>query len=194
MRTVVGIVLAGGRSTRMGADKAYFELAGRPMAEWVAEAMDIFDTVVMVGRSRGLAGLEAMPDLQQGPRGPLSGIQTALAVFRSPLVVVAVDHPLVRTETLRRLADRAAANETAICVDGMPQVTCAAYASHCLDEANRCLEGGGSIQRLLELVPWTRISRDVWSSWGEDGRSWFSMDSPDAVIDAERRFRLDLLG
>ncbi len=194
MHTVVGVVLAGGRSTRMGSDKAGFELSGRPMAQWVADAMGIFDRVVMVGRSRGMAGLDAIPDLRSGPRGPLSGLHTALEVFRSPLVMVAVDQPLVRSETLRRLAEFAEADTTAVCIDGRPQVTCAAYSSRCLDEVTRRLEAGGSLQQLLDRAPWTRIAREVWSSWGEDGRSWFSMDTPDSVLEAERRFRINLLG
>ena len=178
----------------MGTDKAGFELSGRPMVQWVAEAMQVFDRVVLVGRDRGLAGLDAIPDLHTGARGPLSGLQTALEVFRSPLVVVAVDQPLVRQETLVHLAELAEGNETAVCVDSRPQVTCAAYSSGCLDEATRRLRAGGSLQHLLGGVTWTRIRRDVWSSWGEDGRSWFSMDTPDAVIEAERRFRINLLG
>ena len=194
MRGVVGIILAGGESRRMGSDKALVEVGGRPMAGWVAEAMAGFDRVVMVGRHRGIAGLEAIPDLQPGPAGPLSGIQTALAVFRRPLVAVAVDQPLVRSETLDRLAERAAVNETAVCIDERPQVTCAAYSPDCLDEADRVLRSGGSIQQMLRSVPWTRVDREVWSSWGEDGRSWFSMDSPEAIVTAERRFRVNLLG
>ena len=194
MRGVVGVILAGGESTRMGTDKALFELHGRPMAEWVADAMAGLDKVVIVGRRQGPAGLEAVPDLYARAAGPLSGLQTALTVFRSPLVLVAVDQPLVRAETVSRLAEVAAANETAICIDGRPQVTCAAYATTCLDEANRQLRTGGSIQHMLKSVPWTGIERPVWSSWGEDGRSWFSMDTPDALIAAEQRFRLNLLG
>ena len=194
MREVIGIVLAGGSSTRMGADKARFEVAGRSMAEWVADAMDIFDTVVMVGRRKGLAGLDAIPDLRSGVGGPLSGLYTALAAFHRPLVVTAVDQPLVRADTLTRLAELAAGDETVVCVDEKPQVTCAAYASTCLDEATRQVRTGGSIQQMLRSVPWTRIEREVWSSWGEDGRSWYSMDMPGAVIAAEQRFRLDLLG
>ena len=194
MRGVVGIILAGGESRRMGSDTALVEVAGRPMAGWVADAMAGFDRVVMVGRHRGVAGLEAIPDLHPGPAGPLNGLQTALTVFRQPLVAVAVDQPLVRSGTLARLAELAAADRTAVCIDERPQVTCAAYSTDCLDDADRVLRSGGSIQQMLRSVPWTRVERDVWSSWGEDGRSWFSMDSQDAIVAAERRFRVNLLG
>ena len=194
MREVIGVVLAGGSSRRMGADKALFEVGGRPMAEWAAAAMEAIDTVVIVGRRRGLAGLEALPDLRSGVKGPLSGLYTALSVFRRPLVVTAVDQPLVRAETISRLAELAAEDRTAVCVDRKPQVTCAAYAAACLEEAARQAGTGGSIQQMLRSIPWTRLEREVWSSWGEDGRSWYSMDSPDDIIAAEQRFRLDLLG
>ena len=194
MREVVGIVLAGGASRRMGADKARFEMAGRSMAEWVAAAMEGLDTVVMVGRRRGLARLEALPDLPSGAEGPLSGLYTALEVFRRPLVVAAVDQPLMRADTVSRLAELAAQDRTAVCIDRRPQVTCAAYSAACLEEAARQAGAGGSIQQMLRSVPWTRIEQAVWSSWGEDGRSWYSMNTPDDIIAAEQRFRLDLLG
>ena len=109
-------------------------------------------------------------------------------------MAVAVDQPLVRSETLERLAEQAVSNQTAVCIDERPQVTCAAYSPDCFDEADRVLRSGGSIQEMLRSVPWTRVDREVWSSWGEDGRSWFSMDSPDAIVAAERRFRVNLLG
>ena len=194
MRGVVGIILAGGESTRMGTDKALFEMNGRTMAEWVADAMCVFETAGIVGRRRGLAGLDAIPDLRSAGTGPLSGLHTALSAFGRPLVVVAVDQPLVRSETLLRLAGLAAEGETAICIDDRPQVTCASYTPACLEEATRQLRSGGSIQQMLRSVLWTPIRREVWSRWGEDGRSWFSMDTPDSIITAEQRFRLNLLG
>ena len=39
MRTVKSLLLAGGRSSRMGFDKALFEIEGRPMIEHVAIAL-----------------------------------------------------------------------------------------------------------------------------------------------------------
>ena len=191
---MVGIVLAGGASRRMGADKAQLEVAGRSMAEWAAAAMEGLGEVVMVGRRRGEARLDALPDLRSRAKGPLSGLYTALEVFRRPLVATAVDQPLVRAETISRLAGLAAEGRTAVCVDRKPQVTCAAYSADCLEEAARQAEAGGSIQQMLRSIPWTRIEPEVWRSWGEDGRSWYSMDSPHDIIAAEQRFRLDLLG
>ena len=192
MGEVAGVALAGGESARMGRDKATARVGGKPMAEWVAEALrSVFDRTAAVGRKDSLAGLEAIPDAPAGGRGPLRGVVTALRLLDCPVVAVAVDQPLVRPETLRRLAEAASAG-TAVCVDIKPQVTCAAYSPDCLPEAERILAEGGSLQNLLRAVPWKRLEKETWSRWGEDGRSWFSMDDEEAIITAENRFRLDL--
>lgn len=193
MGEVAGVALAGGESARMGRDKAAAPVGGKPMGEWVAEALrSVFERTAAVGRTGSLAGLQAIPDAPSGGRGPLRGVVTALRLFESPVVAVAVDQPLVRPETLRRLAEAAAEAGTAVCVDQKPQVTCAAYSPDCLPEAERILAEGGSLQNLLRTVPWRRVEEETWSKWGEDGRSWFSMDDEEAIITAENRFRLNL--
>lgn len=189
------MILAGGTSSRMGSDKAQVSVGGRPMATWVADAMrSVFDTPIVVGRSGSLAGLDAFPDQGDPHLGPLSGLVTALDMVQRPIVMVAVDQPLVRTETLQQLARLAAAGNTAVCIDEIAQVTCAAYDLACLGEATGQLANKGSIRRMLTLIEPLRIERETWSRWGEDGRSWYSMDSTDAIVEAEQRFRLKLLG
>ena len=78
----VGAVLCGGRSRRMGRDKALVEVDGRPMAVRVAEALAAAGAadVVAVGGDAGRLrahGLTTVPDRWPGA-GPLGGILTAL--------------------------------------------------------------------------------------------------------------------
>jgi molybdopterin-guanine dinucleotide biosynthesis protein A len=78
-----GAILCGGRSRRMGRDKALVPVAGAPMIVRVAEALWVAGAhdVVAVGREPGeLAqfGLTTVPDRRSG-RGPAGGIATALA-------------------------------------------------------------------------------------------------------------------
>jgi hypothetical protein len=50
------------------------------------------------------------------------------------------------------------------------------------------LAGGGSIQSALDRAAFDPVVEDVWRSWGEDGRSWFSADTPEAIDEGLRRF------
>jgi molybdopterin-guanine dinucleotide biosynthesis protein A len=79
---VLGAVLCGGASRRMGADKALIRLEGRPLAARVARALAAAGAarVVAVGgdaRALRAAGLEVVPDRAPG-EGPLGGLVTAL--------------------------------------------------------------------------------------------------------------------
>jgi molybdopterin-guanine dinucleotide biosynthesis protein A len=89
----VGAVLAGGKSTRMGTDKAFVEVEGRPMAGRVAAALRAAGAteVLAIGgdleRLPSLGFDRAFPDRHPG-EGPLGGVLTALAVAGHDVVVV----------------------------------------------------------------------------------------------------------
>lgn len=190
----VAVILAGGASARMGSDKAIYEVGGRAMLDRVVDAArQALGEVAVVGRRSAPNHVRAIPDAGPVHRGPLSGIVTALDILRAPIVALAVDQPLVRAETIRHLAAEGDPRLPAVPVeDGWDQVTCARYPLEILDDARRELEAGGNVRGLLRRVPTTRIEAATWRRWGEDGRSWFSIDEAADVVAAERRFRLDL--
>ena len=110
---VAGVVLAGGRSVRMGAAKAGLEWHGstllRRTVGVVARCAD-GPVVVVRAPGQGLPGLpadvEVVDDAVAG-RGPLQGILTGLAavVGRAPVALVcAVDLPMLHPAFLRRVA------------------------------------------------------------------------------------------
>ena len=102
----VGIVLTGGASSRMGTDKAFVEVGGRPLVLRVADALREAGAsrVVAVGGdvSRLAAlGLDALPDHAAG-QGPLGGIVTALEEVDADLVLVAACDLVAITPTAVR--------------------------------------------------------------------------------------------
>jgi molybdopterin-guanine dinucleotide biosynthesis protein A len=105
-----GAVLTGGRSSRMGTDKALLEVADRPLAAYSRDALRAAGArrVLAVGGDRlALTGLgfEAVPDLHPDA-GPLGGVLTALSASTDEVVVVlACDQPDVDGPLVRRLAD-----------------------------------------------------------------------------------------
>lgn len=100
-------VLAGGRSSRMGADKARLLFRGRTLLDRALElARELAASPRIVG-SRERYGDDAIEDVYPG-QGPLAGIHAALRSSASEWnLVLAVDTPLLRAEFLRHLAARA---------------------------------------------------------------------------------------
>lgn len=102
------VILAAGRSRRMGRDKAGIEVQGQSLLSRAvatvrrAGAVEVF----ISGREDGnYAGVDCpvLLDLKPG-RGPLGGIERALSVASSPLVLVlAVDLPKMSAAFLRKL-------------------------------------------------------------------------------------------
>jgi molybdopterin-guanine dinucleotide biosynthesis protein A/rhodanese-related sulfurtransferase len=106
----IGVVLAGGASSRMGTDKSLVEVGGRPMALLVADALrDGGCTPVWCQggdvAALGQVGLEVHPDDGDGAiRGPVRAIATALAASTGPTVVVAAcDLPSLTGDLVRSL-------------------------------------------------------------------------------------------
>ena len=185
MTKPLGAILTGGGSTRMGRDKADVEVSGSTMLERVAAALaTVADHLILLGPDR--EGWECWPDSVHA-QGPLAGVATALTRTSAERVaLVAVDHPFVRPPFLRDLV----AIETDLPVvpvdeTGVRQVTCAIYPKAISEAALEEASVGGSIQTLLDRVSFRPVVPNEWRSWGEDGRSWFSVDTPEALGHAE---------
>ena len=103
-------------------------------------------------------------------------------------MLVAVDQPFVRPETLSRLINRFNGAAVVPVADGIRQVTCAVYPADWNAEAMTELDAGGSIQSLFDQMPVVEVLPDEWEAWGEDGRSWFSIDDAAALDSALGRF------
>lgn len=134
---IAGVILAGGRSTRFGSDKASALLAGRPMLVWVASALaEACDEIVIV-RAAGqtlpaLDGIAATVVDDFAPaEGPLIGAIAGLrAAKRDRCFLTSCDAPLLRPALVRCLAE--ALDETAVeaacpLLDGSQQPLVAAY-------------------------------------------------------------------
>ena len=67
--------------------------------------------------------------------------------------------------------------------NGWEQVTCAVYREPFLPMVREVLDAETdlSILAILDRVDTTRVEPEEWRSWGEDGRSWFSVDTPEAL-------------
>lgn len=157
------------------------------MLDLVAAALgQVVGETVLLGPDR--EGWTSWPDSVHAS-GPLAGIATALSRAETDhVLVVAVDQPLIRRDTLQALVELSSSVPVVpVDRDGVRQVTCALYPTAISSQAREVAIAGGSIQTLLDQVSFRPITPAEWESWGEDGRSWFSVDSPEEAAEAERR-------
>jgi len=110
---VTGVILAGGRATRMGGeDKGLVLLRDRPMIQWVLDRLSPQVSKMLISANRNKAQYSALghpivADTDADFQGPLAGIAAALAQADTPwLVSVPCDSPLIPLDLVRRLHDR----------------------------------------------------------------------------------------
>ena len=107
---VTGIVLAGGKGSRMGGvDKGLQPLRGRPMIEWVLQRLAPQVANIVINANQNIPryekyGHRVVADEIGGFAGPLAGLHAGLKVASQPLVVtVPCDSPFLPTDLVARL-------------------------------------------------------------------------------------------
>jgi molybdopterin-guanine dinucleotide biosynthesis protein A len=187
-----GFLLAGGRSVRMGRDKALLELGEERFVERIARALrPHVGAIRLVGRGGDWCGMSGVEDLRPG-WGPLAGIETALAsAGGGAAFLVACDLPLVSSALLALLANRAALAPDSIVVPidagGRVAPLCGIYPGGALPLASRLLDAGERRPRaLLDRFPAVLIGFDEYAHLPGAKKLLLNVNTPDeyrAVLD-----------
>ena len=147
MFDATGFIAAGGRSSRMGTDKAWLELGGRSMIEQVIAALaPVTSSVALIANSPEYArlGLPVFADQQTGI-GPLEAIRTALAnSATSRIVLVGCDLPFVTEDLFRFLLSLPGDHHGVVPVgaDGKFESLCAVYCAPLLPVVTNLIARG----------------------------------------------------
>ncbi len=164
MESVTAFILVGGRSSRMGADKALLGFRDQTLlSSALLTAAAASDKVVLVGpRERYATYGDVVEDVYRDC-GPLGGIHAALCATETDLnLVLSVDMPLMIAEFLRWLLEQARnASELIVVPDalGGPQPLCAIYHRRLHALAAQALKDGDyKIGHLFPRVPTRYVS------------------------------------
>ncbi len=142
-----GFVLVGGKSRRMGQDKALLPWGrGVLVQDIAAKVATVSGSVALIGASHsyGDLGFPCLEDLRPG-FGPLAGVETALQTGRAEWnLIVACDMPNIGINHLRRLCKTAEMSE-ADCVvttdvEDRIHPLCALYRDKCLPAVQKALD------------------------------------------------------
>ena len=201
--SVAGIVLAGGGSRRMGAEKCAVDLGGRTLVQRVVDAVGaVADEVVAVtGRGRPPPLLRCPQPLYHAvdgvtDGGPLVGVLAGLDATSAPVALaVACDLPFVRPELLRLLAKRAEAGARFVVPvhEGQPQLLCSAWRGDATAALRARVEAGErTVSAMLDVLDAELVPPEAWREADPDGRSFVNVNTPDDL--ARARASLDDAG
>lgn len=127
---VLGVVLAGGRSSRMGRDKAAIEFGGAALVERAVSILrPVFDEVLVAGGSTATPSVPVLADRVRGG-GPLAGLDAAYAASEGRAIfLLAVDMPFVDSDMVRCLVEPQPDDHCATVAlsDGNVQPLCSVY-------------------------------------------------------------------
>jgi len=149
MEKATAIIMAGGDSSRMNAEKSMLSIKGKPIIQHICEQLyGSFEQILISAGEVGkydLPGCEIVQDKMPG-QGPLMGIASALEVSANELnFVVACDIPYIDIVYVRRML--AEAEETDIVMptsgDEKYEPLFAVYGKSVLGAMNDVLSSGG---------------------------------------------------
>ncbi|MFG0315637.1 MAG: molybdenum cofactor guanylyltransferase [Planctomycetota bacterium JB042] len=192
--TLGGVVLAGGRSTRMGRSKAHLPFGDETMLGRTVRLLGAAAAPIVVVGAPGqelppLPGdVEVVRDAEEG-RGPLAGIEAGLAALGDrcdAAFVCGCDTPLLRPEFVRRVAALLEGHDAAVpVVDDYLHPLGAVYRTTVLADVRALLADDRRRPAFLfERVPTRRIAAAELEEADPDLRSLRNLNRPEDVAAA----------
>lgn len=131
MKNVTGIILAGGKSSRMGSDKGILDLNGKKFIEHIIEAIKPnVDEIMIIANNDNYSNFlfPVYKDLILD-RGPIGGIYTGLSKTKTEKnIIVSCDIPFVTSELIKHIIDNSKGADIAVPVyKGNSEPLCAVY-------------------------------------------------------------------
>lgn len=192
---ILGAVIAGGQSTRMGQDKALLVLDGVPLVERVLSRLRIqVDAVIISGNGDGARfpkGIDVVADRLSGPGTPLAGLEAVLAHGHAAgfdaVVTVPTDTPFLPLDLVRRLAEGGHDTGAAIARSGGQDHYLTGIWTTAMAPAVSRMVAQGELVRMRDMAVRAAAAQVAWPALPHD--PFFNINTPDDLAEATRMLR-----
>lgn len=184
-------ILAGGRSTRMGQNKAFARLAGMRLVDRARHAVARMaeDVMLVTNQLAPYADFPGRVVLDNIPhRGPLCGLETALAHAHHPmLLLTAVDNPFIEPSLVAYMAQFAPHYDAVYCMGPQRAEPLVGFYRYSCEPAVRQMmdEGVWQLFRLPEYANVRLVTYGDALKFDPEGLSFFSVNTPEDLRHAE---------
>jgi molybdopterin-guanine dinucleotide biosynthesis protein A len=193
-------LLSGGRSSRMGQDKALMPFLGRPLIQRIMERLASVGEQVILSTNRPaeyvFLHLPSYPDIQPNC-GSLGGLYTALSAARHSIIAaVACDMPFANPDLFKyeKLLLRQTGADVVIPTspNGLEPLHAVYRRDTCLLAVKSALEAGN-----LKMIAWLQdvsvriVLPEEVAHFDPDGLAFWNLNTPEDFRQAEERARLE---
>ena len=160
IKKVTAVILAGGRSRRMGEDKAFLPFPDTPLIGVVFGRLSgLFEKIMIIAndtRRYEKYPCEVIKDIIPG-KGPLGGLYTALSFSGTGYsFVTACDMPFLNRELIKHIVGSAGGYDVVIPeFNGRLRPLCAVYSKNCLKIVEKSISGDDF--RITGLLPFLKV-------------------------------------
>jgi len=192
---MTSIILAGGKSLRLGRSKALQVIEGKSLIQWVIDRLAILSTEIIIATAHGkaipcssAARIKTVADIYPG-KGPLVGIYSGLIASSSPrAIVVGCDTPFLSVSLLEYMTQICSTFDVVVPrIKDKLEPLCAVYSKNCSGPIQGLLEQGElRIRKLFSMVKVKYIEEDEINSFDPEHLSFFNINSQ-ADLDRARK-------
>ncbi len=192
---MTAIILAGGKSLRLGQSKALQVIEGKSLIQWVVDRLAILSTEIIIATAHGEAiscsaavRIKTVADTYPG-KGPLVGIYSGLiASSSSRAIVVGCDTPFLSVGLLEYMTQICSTFDVVVPrIKNKLEPLCAVYSKNCLGPIQGLLEQDElRISELFSMVKVKYVEEDEVNSFDPEHLSFFNINSQ-ADLDRARK-------
>ena len=183
---MTSIILAGGKSSRLGQNKALQVIEGKSLIQWVVDCLTILSTEIIIATAHGEAipcsstvRIKTIADIYPG-KGPLVGIYSGLiASSSSRAIVVSCDTPFLSASLLEYMTQICSTFDIVVPrIKNEVEPLCAVYSKNCLAPIQELLERDErQIRRLFDMVEVKYVEEHEINRFDPRHLSFFNINS-----------------
>jgi FdhD protein/molybdopterin-guanine dinucleotide biosynthesis protein A len=190
IKGVTGVILAGGKSSRFGSNKAFAEFNGTPLIERVIAILgSIFESLILITNSPEEFSYLRLP-IHEDPikgLGPIGGIYAGLEAMRDEIgFFVACDMPFINRNLVRHMvAVRNDFDAVVPKIDWKVEPLHALYAKNCLPPILELIrEGSYQTIKSFNSIRVRYVTEDEIRAIDPEVQSFMNVNRPDELLDA----------